>query len=168
VKALEIFLAWQSDFGPSRTTIQAVLESVTSELAATEQLVAPLLLTGAVAQGDGAVRIDAKVVEAISRASVFVADLTVVGRILERLLPNPNVLVEVGYALASLGPNRVILLEAERDQADLPGDGQFAHQFPFDLTTLHRLRFSESADLQRRLHTELRAILVRQGWILSS
>jgi hypothetical protein len=45
----------------------------------------------------------------IDRAAIFVPDLTFVGTRLKGLpTPNPNVLLEYGWALKTLGPNRII------------------------------------------------------------
>jgi len=41
-------------------------------------------------------------VQKIDVADVFVADVSIVGGSIERPAPNPNVLIELGYALCSL------------------------------------------------------------------
>lgn len=55
---------------------------------------------------------------------MVVADVTIVGTVDGRPYCNPNVLVEVGFALASIGESRVILVmnTAHGEQSDLPFD----------------------------------------------
>lgn len=70
----------------------------------------------------------------IDVAAAFVADLTFVGRRLDgkRLMPNPNVIIEYGWAMKSLTYNRVIgvMNTAYGDPATEP--------LPFDLGHLRR------------------------------
>jgi len=46
----------------------------------------------------------------IERASVFVCDVSIIGKADKRPCPNPNVLIELGFAIKSLGENRVIMV----------------------------------------------------------
>jgi hypothetical protein len=50
------------------------------------------------------------ILDKIKRCAIFVADFTFVGSIEDSLrkVPNPNVLVEYGYALGAVGDNRII------------------------------------------------------------
>ncbi|KAA9346799.1 TIR domain-containing protein [Larkinella humicola] len=54
--------------------------------------------------------------EKISKADIFICDITIInnssadGRIEKRLTPNPNVLIELGFAVHVLGWERVILI----------------------------------------------------------
>ncbi len=74
----------------------------------------------------GAVNIASKILEKIEIADVFMADITpVTPSGAPRPCPNPNVLIELGYAVAELGWERVILLFNEAFgslKTDLPFD----------------------------------------------
>jgi hypothetical protein len=75
----------------------------------------------------GLVAIVDTVFEKIDEAAVFVADLTYVGSSAQgKLLPNPNVMIELGYAIKVLGPERIILVSNA-------GYGCRPEDLPFDL-----------------------------------
>lgn len=64
----------------------------------------------------------------IDNAAIFVADITLTGATPDgrKRTPNPNVLIELGYALKALGPERIVLV-ANR------ADGFRPEDLPFDL-----------------------------------
>lgn len=159
-----VFLVWQSDFPPSRNQIGKVLREVVDGLTTQKGALYPMRIDTAVDVGDGAVRIDQNLLDRIVRADAVVADITPVYRAFGRLTPNPNVLLEVGYALASKKPHQVFLLEKRREPGDLPGDSDPATQLPFDIATVHRIGFSETQELRNRLAVEFSAFLDRAGW----
>lgn len=114
----------------------------------------------ATAPGDGAIRIDAGLLARIASAHLFVADLTPILAHEDRLYPNANVLVEVGYALASRDPQQLLLLSKKRP--DLESDER---RLPFDIAHVRRHSFQSQSDLQKRLLIELRSILQNRGWL---
>jgi hypothetical protein len=158
---VEVFDAWQSECKASRNMIEAVLPEVVDALNATAGLVYPLKIVQATAPGDGAIRIDVALQEKIARADFFVGDLTPVYAYGDRLRVNENVLVEVGFALASKDPNQVILLAMKRD--DVPGDATNAKP-TFDIAHVRRHEFKNKDELRRKLRTELEASLRARGW----
>lgn len=62
--------------------------------------------------------------EKIDRSLIFVADVSFINTEGAKKLPNPNVLVETGYALSSLGDEHGILIfnDATGQKEDLPFD----------------------------------------------
>ena len=73
----------------------------------------------------GAPEISTTILRKIEDCSIFVADVTPVGSLIDgRATPNPNVLFELGYAWHRLGESRVILVlnEAFGSPMDLPFD----------------------------------------------
>jgi hypothetical protein len=57
----------------------------------------------------GMTEIAKTILDKISRSAVFVADLTPISKTTDgKALPNPNVLIELGWALSELGPDRII------------------------------------------------------------
>jgi hypothetical protein len=75
----------------------------------------------------GLVSIVDTIFEKINQAAVFVGDLTYVGKTEKgKLLPNPNVMIELGHAITSLGPERVILVSNQ-------AYGGRPEDLPFDL-----------------------------------
>ena len=63
----------------------------------------------------------------IEAAAVFVADLTPIASTKAgKLVPNPNVMIELGYALRALGHHRLVLIANQGEKAKLD-------KLPFDL-----------------------------------
>ncbi len=159
---IEIFLAWQSEFGRSRSKIDEALEKAVKAINDRGSTVRPLVVTQATQPGDGALRIDVALQERIKAADFFVGDLTPVYAYKGRLRVNENVLVEIGFALASKKPNEVILLAMRR--TDVPGEPGEAKP-AFDIAHVRRLEFTEPAELRRKLQTELETALQERGFM---
>lgn len=58
----------------------------------------------------GAPSIDRTIFEKIDKCDVFVCDVTPVAKVGEKEIPNPNVMTELGYALAKVGENQVVFV----------------------------------------------------------
>lgn len=164
--AFRIFYAWQSDYGPSRRHLGEALERIVAQANAAWKSVVPIIVELATDPGDGAVRIDAVLMEKIARAELVVADITPVATYENRLVPNPNILIEVGYALAGKGAEQLILVEhtAKTDAwlADYP-----RARFPFDIDHVHRVAYDSPSSLRKRLEKEIRTVLERRGYVKS-
>jgi len=168
-----IFFSWQSDT-PSREgrnfvdkalhrAVERISEDTTVEDAIREELTVERDTQGV----PGYPSIVDTILERITKTAVFVADLTFVGeRINKQPTPNPNVLIEYGWALKSIGPHRIIPLMNEAF-----GSPQ-EKQLPFDLRHLrHPITYncSDDADddarkktlesLSRTLESAIKAIL---------
>jgi hypothetical protein len=112
----------------------------------------------------GAPDIGVTILSKIDVADAFVADVTIVNAALGgRPTPNPNVLIELGYALKALGPERIVLV-----QNTTFGGPEL---LPFDLRQKRVLGYESAEDsperaparrhLQTALETALGAILRR-------
>jgi len=119
-----VFYSWQSDL-PNNTN-RALIEK------ALEQAIKSLAKSGAVELAEvdrdtrgvaGAPNITTTIFDKIAGATAFVADISTVNPE-PRATPNPNVLVELGYAFRALGPERVILVfnQAHGDLSSVPFD----------------------------------------------
>lgn len=127
--------------------------------------------------GEGAIRIDVEIQAKIRHAEFFVGDVTVVCRNGRRLLHNENVLVEVGYALASKKPQQIILLAIKRtnipatttsseehSEEQLRKEEQAARR-AFDIDHVARIEFAQEDKpslVRDRIQRELEAALKRQ------
>ncbi|WP_312161141.1 TIR domain-containing protein [Phenylobacterium sp.] len=124
---IRVFYSWQSDLPgkTNRNAIRAALEAAAARLNA-ENPEIEIKPDEATRDQSGAVNIARSIFKKIERADIFIADITTVtapGS--KRPSPNPNVLLELGYAVGELGWKRVILLfnEAHANlKADLPFD----------------------------------------------
>lgn len=149
-----IFLCWQSDNSTARN---AVRSSLYKAVKAVEREIG-----GQVAVDEdnrayaGSPHIDHVIRERIRRASAMVADLSLVGDIVDpstpdvvKKTPNPNVMFEVGYAFATIGPERIVLVR----------DKRLVGELPFDINHHRYTEFDRPAKLKEALIEALLAIL---------
>jgi hypothetical protein len=122
-----VFYSWQSwtDGGANRNFIEDCLERAIKEIRKDDSLrLDPVIdrdVQGVPGSADIANTIFGKIVE----ADVFVADVSFVNDLAPgRRTPNPNVSVELGYALAKLGEGKVVCVHnlATGRVEDLPFD----------------------------------------------
>jgi hypothetical protein len=131
-----IFFAWQSDT-PSehnKTFIWEALQAAVKDIAveaSPELSPRSEMDTKGV---PGAPNIVDTIFKRIRACSMFVADLTFVGKSRrDELLPNPNVLIELGFAARSIGWDRTILVlnSAHGEAKGLPFD-ILQHRWPIE------------------------------------
>jgi hypothetical protein len=110
---MKVFWSWQNDYEPKicRHFIrEALIEAIhlAADNLGLEDAERPEVdhdTKGA----PGMVDIVATVLNKISQSAVFVADLTPISKTAAgKALPNPNVMLELGWALSKLGPERII------------------------------------------------------------
>lgn len=114
--AFVIFYSWQSDspkkvnFNFIEDAIKKAIKKVGKSIDIQEALRDEEMYLDRDTKGlPGTPPIVDKIFEKISNCNIFIPDLTFVGKSKEgRCLPNPNVLIEYGWALNSLSYNRII------------------------------------------------------------
>lgn len=110
-----IFYSWQSDHPATRSFVRAALGLAADRASAR---VEDSIRVDSGTQGiAGTAAIADTIFKKIDDAAVFVADVTFIGTSEKKSdhgdlkrLPSPNVLVELGYAIARLGWDRIILV----------------------------------------------------------
>jgi hypothetical protein len=109
-----VFFSWQADTGnrEGRSFIERALERAVARISADTTIEEPerdLQIDRDTKNVPGSPPIVDTIFRKIDQATVFVPDLTFVGtRLDERPTPNPNVLVEYGWAVKSLGYERMV------------------------------------------------------------
>ena len=135
-----VFLSWQSDLPETRGIIQTALAKAVNNLNRELALEEALRVDEDTSGVAGWPEITSAILDKIERCEVFVADITPINgpESDTRLTPNPNVLFELGYALATgLGRTRIICVV---NAAYLPaGD---LKELPFDVRGSRPLQFS--------------------------
>jgi hypothetical protein len=129
---MKVFWSWQSDTVQKnnhyfvRDALKSALDQVTQDLALDEA--SRPEIDHDTLDVPGLAPITDTIFDKIDAAAVFVADLTYVGVTADKakLLPNPNVLIELGYALKSLGHQRIVLVANS-------AYGSKPESLPFDL-----------------------------------
>lgn len=132
-----IFNCWQSDVTHSRNAIKTALDKCEKKLRDEGYDVSVIQGPDG---GQGLCKIDDQVLTNIQRCDIFVCDLSPVARLNEKLMPNSNVLLELGYALGLGKQDRVIAL------VKLPDGGKMEH-LPFDINHATIVRFSTPSDI---------------------
>jgi hypothetical protein len=168
---LTVFYSWQSDRKSAlcRNFIHIALRDAADRLAAKRSVE---VVVDSDTQGvPGTPPITAVILEKIAACDVFVADMTFVGETDEpndagetKLLPNPNVMGEFGYALNQKGWRRILLVmnEAYGPPKALPFDlGQFRNPATYNVAAEKPdgPRRSARNALSARLEANLEAVL---------
>jgi hypothetical protein len=137
--AYTIFFSWQSDHSPNegRNLIESAIKSAIQRLGTDAEIVESLrdgLSLDKDTKGvPGNPPIFDTILKKIDRSAIFVPDLTsVANRSNGELIPNPNVLIEYGWALKSRGYHQIVpvMNVAHGDPEKFP--------LPFDMAHLRR------------------------------
>lgn len=151
---IRVFFSWQSDSPketnstPMRIALKEAKQAIKKKLPQTM-----IELDEATRKTSGSPNISAKIFEKIDAAQVFVADITKVPPLdNKRPSANPNVLIELGYAIAQLGWDRIILLFNE-------AYGKIPDDLPFDIiqnrVSKYKIQIGDTVDEQKKLNSLL-------------
>jgi hypothetical protein len=136
-----IFYSWQSDLSnaTNRSFIEKALENVAKELRDDDTIAVEPVVDRDTFGVPGAPEIANTIFQKIETATVFVCDVSIIGKGTRgRPVPNPNVLMELGYALKALGPNRVLMVMNEAFGA--------IEELPFDLRARRVIAYRADPD----------------------
>lgn len=169
MSAKTVFYSWQAQQAQNdnRYLIRDALEIAIKHLAADPKRPIVLLLEEDARGATGAAEISAVLLEKVAGCSIFVADITPVGTLInEKATPNPNVLFELGYAWRGLGPDRIVLV--------LNTHHGVPEELPFDISKRHLVRYrfpageesraSVAKGLASQLETQLEAMACDDEW----
>lgn len=116
---MKLFYSWQSDTPSNRGLIQKCIREALKSATQFE-------LETATRDTLGSPDISASILSKIDNSSMIIADVTIVNPSSRkvRLMPNPNVMYELGYAFKTLGEENIILIanKATTNTANLPFD----------------------------------------------
>lgn len=156
-----VFYSWQSDTraAANRTLIQKALEDAAEQLRSDDSIAIEPVVDRDTLAVPGAPDIASTILEKIEASAVIVADVTIVNSGDQyRPTPNPNVLIELGYALKALGDRRTILVQnlAFGTLQDLP----------FDLRQKRVLTYNSPEDMPSRAEERrrLQDTTPRRAW----
>ena len=158
-----IFYSWQSDLDHKTNWnfIEECLRRATKAIRSDDSVQVEPVLDRDTQGVAGSPDIGATIFAKIASSTAFVCDVSCINRSAGgRPTPNPNVLIELGYAASALGWDRIVLVlnEAFGPVGDLP----------FDLRVKRTLRYMLAsgdakadvrADLAKRLEGAIRSIL---------
>ena len=160
-----VFYSWQSDLpnATNRGFILQALEQAAKVITSDKLLSIDPVIDRDTSGLPGSPEIVRSIFNKIERAAVFVADVSIINggeRGAGRPTPNPNVLVELGYALHALGPSRVLLVlnTAYCKVEQLPFDLRMRRTMSYCMPEKAFSRSGERKKLEKDLSVALRAI----------
>src|ERR1700730_1854866 len=158
-----VFYSWQSDLpnACNRGFIQDALEGAAAAIKADETVEVEPVVDRDTQGVPGAPDIASTIFSKIVAADVFVADVSIVCRTDTRVSPNPNVLIELGYALKALGCEKVVLVfnRAFGKIEELPFDLRTRRLLAYDMPFEGKPRGPERNTLQQQLEAAIRTDL---------
>ena len=159
-----VFYSWQSDLPnpTNRSLIQDALERAAKKIKADESVTVEPVVDRDTQNVPGSPDIAHTIFQKIEKASAFVADVSIINQGQPgRPTPNPNVLIELGYAIHALTHSRTILVANTAMGV--------VETLPFDLRTKRVLTYNlppgatdkpeQRKKLQDGLEAALRAVL---------
>jgi hypothetical protein len=155
-----IFYSWQSDLpnATNRGLIEGALEAALKILRLEDSLPVEPVIDRDVAGSPGAPAIASTIFAKIDQSAIFACDVSIVtGAQMVRPSPNPNVLIELGYAVKALSWDRIVMIQ----NTHFGGP----EQLPFDLRGHRVLTYdakpdqSDRAEPRRRLAGSLAVAL---------
>lgn len=135
----KIFLSWQTDTDGNKKIIKdAILAECQKQK---EKNGYDVEIDEATRNLPGSPKIEDAILKKIVHADIFVCDVTPVASCGEKLMPNSNVIFELGFALHALGDERVILLAKK-----VKKDDWNVNNMPFDFNHRRIGCFSSAKD----------------------
>ena len=168
----KIFYSWQSDL-PSKSNrnfIQDILERA-AKTATTDTV--DVIIDQALRDTTGSPKIDEVIIQKILSCDMFIADISFVGQSFDhpkkdkpRLLPNPNVIFELGIASEALEDWTRILLIANEHYGSidhLPFDLRQHGCIPYMLSQDANDKPEQRKRLKRKIEYDLQSLIGTQG-----
>lgn len=131
---LRVFYSWQSDAQNStnRTFIEDALKIAIKNLNQKENL--NLFLDQDTRGLPGSPDVIRGILEKIDDSLVFIGDVSIVCKSNTKAFPNPNVLFEVGYAIKSLGDEKIVMV--------FNTASGMTNELPFDLGLKRQIKYN--------------------------
>lgn len=140
---ITIFYSWQSDLpnNTNRGFIENVINDAIKSIKRDEIYTLDLCIDRDTQGIPGSPNIASSIFDKISECDIFIADISFVTGSQDngkRLSPNPNVLIELGYAISCLSWERIVLFFNGHS-----GDGE---KLPFDIKLNRRIEYNLSQE----------------------
>ncbi len=160
----KIFYSWQSDLpnATNRGFIEKALEDAVKSIRNDDSIEVEPVIDRDTKDVPGAPDIAHTIFGKIEQAQVFVCDISIINQNTpSRLTPNPNVLIELGYAIKALGWENIIMVinSAFGKPEELPFDLRMRRVITYCMLKESEDRATERKQLQAKLEAGLRTIL---------
>jgi len=152
MKKLKVFYSWQSDLDSNinRNFILTSLENAAKTVNKDDSIEVEAVIDRDTKDVAGSPHIAKTILEKIDQADLFISDVSIINQGAARLTPNPNVLLELGYAIKALkSENKIILVmnTATGKPEELPFDLRFRRVTQYKLLE----KSSEKAPERKKL-----------------
>ena len=159
-----VFYSWQSDLPNStnRSFVQQALEKAVTNIVKDDTVAVEPVVDRDTKGVAGAPDIASTIFAKITSADVFVADVSIIAHPKDgRPVPNPNVLIELGYALKSLGHERIVLVfnNSFGKIEELPFDLRTRRLMTYTISSEEKDRAPEKSKLEKQLEDAIRSAL---------
>jgi len=163
----KIFYSWQSDLPNStnRSFIETALEESVKLIRNDNSITVEPVIDRDTAGVPGSPAIAHTIFEKIEKANIFVCDISIINFITTqnpvKKTPNPNVLIELGYAVKTLGWENIIMVinTAFGNPEELPFDLKNRRVMAYNSPKESEDRATERKELKRKLENALRIII---------
>jgi hypothetical protein len=160
-KDLRIFYSWQSDLpnNTNRSFIQTSIQDSIEELNSENNW--GLFIDSDTRGECGSPDIVNTILKKIDNSDIVIADVSSIAKFDEKLLPNPNVLFELGYSIKAIGENRIIMVcnifYGEVDK--LPFDLGLKRQVIYSCNSDEQEKAKKREELKKSLKSKIRDIV---------
>lgn len=158
-----VFYSWQSDLPntTNRSFIEKSLQNAAKAIRADDSLKVEPVVDRDTQGVPGSPDIGKTILDKIDQAQVFVADVSIINQGEKRPSPNPNVLIELGYAMKGMGPDKYLLVMniANGSPEQLPFDLRMKRVITYRMDTETAERAPERKVLEGKLEEALRAVI---------
>lgn len=162
--SLIVFYSWQSDLPNStnRGFIEKALENAIKTISNDENIVGGLVIDRDTLGVPGAPDIANTIFNKIEQSHIFVCDVSIINSgSAFRPVPNPNVLIELGYAIKTLTADRIIMVfnTAFGDLNQLPFDLGLKRIITYEVAEAKEDKALLRKELERKIESGIRIIL---------
>lgn len=160
----KIFYSWQSDL-PNKTNrgfIGDALDKAIKSLRKDDSIKVEPAIDRDTQNVAGSPDIVKTIFEKIDEAQIFVCDVSIINKYANsRLTPNPNVLIELGYAMRTLGEGNFIMVmnTAFGSPEQLPFDLRMRRVITYNMPVDNQDKSRERNKLAKSLERAIRSIL---------
>lgn len=162
-----VFYSWQSDCpgNTNRNLISTALEKAIEEVKKDESIAVEPVIDRDTLGVAGSPDIAESIFSKIEAASVFVCDVSIIDENASKATPNPNVLIELGYAIKVLGWNRIIMVMNTEygDPTVLPFDLRAKRVLTYSVATTAEEKAPAKNALKKTLVAALKLIFENVG-----
>ncbi len=142
-----IFFSWQSDEPSARIIVENSIKTTISDINRKGKI--QIEMDESTWNVPGMPKIEDAIKDKIEKCDVYIADLTPIEKTEKsgtKIHPNSNVLIELGYAMKVLGPERIILVAQKKWEWNIK-------DMPFDINHHRIITFKGKSeiDLQERI-----------------